>query len=543
MEENVARTIRNLVSWDELRQFEANARTKNRLTEEVIVALIDRASKIARTLVSEKTGLDLTSLSPAQEKIVQAVCEYVGIMRQQGKYPGRTLEQLRNRGLLGAAERAVSRKKTTQGYQTLVDADLEEMSYEQIVLDHPSEFSERAIWFSRRTLGLPNIRQFAPPSAEILINFVAVHDRSSWRKHTRHQSLTAAIHEKDGAKALLSRVGRVAIMWEKYGDVRCVFVWTDGASSGEIFQLSPDKSRILSAKVEINKIKSFDRNKECTLQEIADCFSQQSDTSAGRVMESIESLPKTPNEENSTTLARNPIWSRDELILALDLYLQHRLSPLGKGSAEVTELSDFLNRMGVALGKPSTETFRNANGVYMKLMNFRRFDPEYTSDGKVGLTRGNKDEELVWTEFSGDMLRLGDVVRAIHLAVEANQSGSLNGADESEIVEAEEGRVLTRMHRIRERSRSLVDQCKKAALKRHGRLACEACGFDFSVKYGSAGEGLIEAHHTKPVHTLVEGDKTKLEDLALLCANCHRVVHSTRRWLTVEQVRAAIQVK
>ena len=37
------------------------------------------------------------------------------------------------------------------------------------------------------------------------------------------------------------------------------------------------------------------------------------------------------------------------------------------------------------------------------------------------------------------------------------------------------------------------------------------------------------------------GDKTKLEDLALLCANCHRVVHSSRRWLTVSQVKAAIK--
>jgi hypothetical protein len=46
-----------------------------------------------------------------------------------------------------------------------------------------------------------------------------------------------------------------------------------------------------------------------------------------------------------------------------------------------------------------------------------------------------------------------------------------------------------------------------------------------------------EAHHTKPVETLVEGSKTKLEDLALLCANCHRMVHATRPWLTVNGLR------
>jgi len=98
----------------------------------------------------------------------------------------------------------------------------------------------------------------------------------------------------------------------------------------------------------------------------------------------------------------------------------------------------------------------------------------------------------------------------------------LAGTDDPGIVDAAEGRVLTRVHRVRERSRKLVEQAKALALKKHGRLACEACGFEFAEKYGPAGKGIIEVHHTKPVHTLVEGDRTRTEDLALLCANCHR---------------------
>ena len=241
---------------------------------------------------------------------------------------------------------------------------------------------------------------------------------------------------------------------------------------------------------------------------------------------------------------RNPAWSRDELILALDLYLRHRASPPGKDSAEVIELSDFLNRIGMALGRGESETHRNANDVYMKMMNFRRFDPDYTADGKVGLTRGNKDEEVVWSEFAADPARLSSVVVAIRLAIEQQgESSLLGGVDEPDIQEAEEGLVLTRLHRVRERSRKLVDAAKAAALKRHGRLNCEACGFDFATKYGAAGAGLIDVHHTKPVHTLAAGEMTKLQDLALLCANCHRVVHSSRRWLTVEQVKASIQIR
>jgi predicted HNH restriction endonuclease len=235
------------------------------------------------------------------------------------------------------------------------------------------------------------------------------------------------------------------------------------------------------------------------------------------------------DDGEKVTRRRNQAWSRDELILALQLYLDHRKSPPGKDSVEVIELSEFLNKMGGALGVTSGGTFRNANGVYMKLMNFRRFDPDYTADGKVGLTRGNKDEELVWDEFSADKDRLQQVVTAIRLAVEHSPSLLGGGDDESGMEEAEEGRVLTKLHRVRERKRGLVEQRKKA------------CGFDFSIKYGEIGQGLIEVHHTKPVHTLKEGDKTKLEDLALLCANCHRVVHSSRRWLTIDQVKMAVK--
>jgi predicted HNH restriction endonuclease len=112
---------------------------------------------------------------------------------------------------------------------------------------------------------------------------------------------------------------------------------------------------------------------------------------------------------------RNEPWSRDELILALELYLTNPASPPGKSSKEVRELSSLLNRLAEQLNRGGTHatTYRNANGVYMKMMNFRRFDPAFTASGKVGLTRGNKDEAIVWNEFSADGQKLGQVATAI----------------------------------------------------------------------------------------------------------------------------------
>ncbi|WP_196782628.1 HNH endonuclease [Chromobacterium paludis] len=237
---------------------------------------------------------------------------------------------------------------------------------------------------------------------------------------------------------------------------------------------------------------------------------------------------------------RNAIWSRDELILALDLYMQHRTSPPGKDSPEIEELSEVLNQLGAVLRQRTSTTYRNTNGVYMKLMNFRRVDPDYMAEGKTGLTRGNQDEARVWDQFASDPVRLAEVAQFIRQGITKHLADEdLAGPDEPGIEEAEEGKVATRMHRYRERDRRLVVEAKAQAMKLHGRLACAACGFDFSKRYGELGINIIDVHHTKPVHTMEPGEKTKVVDLVLLCSNCHRVVHSRRTWLSVEQVKAA----
>lgn len=178
----------------------------------------------------------------------------------------------------------------------------------------------------------------------------------------------------------------------------------------------------------------------------------------------------------------------------------------------------------------------------MKVMNFRRFDPVYISQGKKGLRRGGKLEEEVWKYFAPDPIELSKTANAISQIVTTRQIPIASRDDDDEVVEAEEGRILTRLHRVRERNRELVAKKKASALKIHGRLQCESCSFDFEDTYGTLGSGFIEAHHTKPLYTLSPGDKTWLEDLALLCSNCHRMIHARRPWLTIEELRKIIQL-
>jgi EVE domain len=162
LDERIARTIANTASFEALAQFEANAQQRNAITDEVARAIRQRSGELGRQLIRDRTGLNLTDLSPAEEKIVDAVSEYVGVMKRQGKDATRTLLQLRNRGLLESAEVAVSKSNPTQGFQTLTESGRKDISYERIILDHQEEFSPRAIWYARRTLELPNASQKPP---------------------------------------------------------------------------------------------------------------------------------------------------------------------------------------------------------------------------------------------------------------------------------------------------------------------------------------------------------------------------------------------
>ncbi|MGF7206736.1 hypothetical protein GGE65_001297 [Skermanella aerolata] len=121
MNERAFRVIDNINDFEKLAQFEINLRRQDKLSGEVAAAIKARSAYLERSLITCRTGLDLANLTPAEERIVGTMSEYVGVMKRQGKDATRTLLQLRNRGLIDSAERAVTKSKPTQGFQTLKD--------------------------------------------------------------------------------------------------------------------------------------------------------------------------------------------------------------------------------------------------------------------------------------------------------------------------------------------------------------------------------------------------------------------------------------
>jgi predicted HNH restriction endonuclease len=103
-----------------------------------------------------------------------------------------------------------------------------------------------------------------------------------------------------------------------------------------------------------------------------------------------------------------------------------------------------------------------------------------------------------------------------------------------------EGRRILRQHLSRERNRTLVLAAKTDFRGKHGRLYCEVCEFDFAQVYGELGDDYIEAHHTVPLSQLGGVTSTRIEELAMVCANCHRMLHRGDPILSVSELRRLV---
>lgn len=96
-------------------------------------------------------------------------------------------------------------------------------------------------------------------------------------------------------------------------------------------------------------------------------------------------------------MARNPKWTREELILALDLYMDHGI--VDDTDPKVVELSRILNRLGIYPDHQHHNSFRSPNAVALKLSNIARLDPDYPSKG---MSAGGQLEVELWNEFEGN---------------------------------------------------------------------------------------------------------------------------------------------
>lgn len=238
---------------------------------------------------------------------------------------------------------------------------------------------------------------------------------------------------------------------------------------------------------------------------------------------------------------KNPDWARDEVILACQLVKSNGWRGLDAHDPRVLELSGLLQLLPLHPEAGRNEKFRNPNGVARKTFDIATRHPEY--EGKA--TNGGATDVQVLHEFLARPDEMTEAARLIRLGIKSGDLRALQTLADEEVdeeYEAPEGRLLMRRHRARERSRTLRRKKIQSVLGRGGSLACEACGFDFELVYGGRGAGYVECHHVVPLHEAGEGT-TKLSDLALICANCHRMIHRKAPWPSPSELRSVIELQ
>jgi len=133
--------------------------------------------------------------------------------------------------------------------------------------------------------------------------------------------------------------------------------------------------------------------------------------------------------------------------------------------------------------------------------------------------RRNPFVREVWAELNGPAPKLTDV-------------------DLLEATGDEGTRRLVEHMRV-ERDRRLVE-AKKREARKNGTLACEACGFDFERRYGHIGRDFCEVHHRKPL-SRTGLTRTRLSDLAVVCSNCHRMLHRAGGTIGITRLRKQLR--
>jgi 5-methylcytosine-specific restriction protein A len=225
----------------------------------------------------------------------------------------------------------------------------------------------------------------------------------------------------------------------------------------------------------------------------------------------------------------NPDWTREEVILALDLYHAFDGKIPGSDDERICELSRTLRAFPHHSDAAREESFRNPAGVAFKLQNLRS-----VSTGR-GLSNTAKIDREIWKELGTDPIRTHELAEIIRYSAEAVVDLVSDDVEE----EFAEGKSATRVHVERERS-SKVRKEVIAKRLRVGSLECDLCGEAGRNVEPDIRNSLFECHHVLPLSMIGE-TKTKVKDMALLCASCHRLLHRAiamkKQWLSIGEAK------
>lgn len=223
----------------------------------------------------------------------------------------------------------------------------------------------------------------------------------------------------------------------------------------------------------------------------------------------------------------NSPWTKEELALILDLYFFLEKEAIHCRDPRLTKLSEVLNHLPLREGVPlDTLRLRTPHEVWLKLYGCRTIDPHYRDPCQIPVSQ---PDTSTFSKFTGDVKRIVSRARRIRKVTEDNTVraglyGIKNGAEAATQTDKAESSFTLHQYLERTSNYSIWEK-KLRVLSEYGGFACEVCGLDFMQRYGPRGFGYVEGHHRTPLAELSTETETTVEDLALVCANCHQMLH------------------
>ena len=233
---------------------------------------------------------------------------------------------------------------------------------------------------------------------------------------------------------------------------------------------------------------------------------------------------------------RNPNWSREETILALDLYLSLDRTIPTITDERVSQLSATLRRNPTHVDSAKKASFRNPTSVLFKIQNI------HSAAGKSGFEHNSKLDRQLWDELGGKPSRVRALADTIRTAIDAVNVSDFEHYTSDPVFS--EGEIVTRMHITRERNPKLRASVIKQRRK-SGQLRCDGCETIPFAMLGDIGIAVFEIHHLTPLASTGKR-KVRAADVAFLCANCHRLIHAliseTGKWIGIADLRQTIDI-
>ena len=213
----------------------------------------------------------------------------------------------------------------------------------------------------------------------------------------------------------------------------------------------------------------------------------------------------------------NASFTRDEVILALDVFYSAGSNPLNNDSPLIVSLSELLNRLPIHSARGQKETFRNCSGVSTQIARFRR--------GLISQERAEHVGNLFF-EVEAEFKERHTELHAIAEAIRRNEPyyEGFSFGNEIEAQKFPEGALLSHLHRMIE---------TRDGEKHPKGERCAICQIKLSDIYSSSAE-LISNHLLVPLTQLDGSNKYSASDYISVCPTCHAALHRFRPWLTRE---------